>query len=67
MNLSRYYVKQLDGLKMPEQLTLWADEPQPDIYLINEPRCEHCAVLLNEASMKIGFCTSECEREASQQ
>jgi hypothetical protein len=48
---------------MSEQLTLWADEPQPDIYPINEPRCEHCAVLLNEAATKIGFCSSECERE----
>jgi len=48
---------------MSEQLTLWADEPQPDSYQFNEARCENCTVLLNEATTKIGFCSSECERE----
>lgn len=53
---------------MSKQLSLW-EEPPDDLPEIEDPpeaRCNQCGVLLDEATVQIGFCSSECERESNE-
>ena len=54
---------------MSEQLPLWLEEPDEDLPEIEDPpeaRCGLCGVVLGDPALAtVGFCSSECEREIS--